>query len=169
MNDDDIELIPDPPQSEILINTVDNNTIVETNAPTIHLKNLDTFSPFLARIRRMNEVMGLPVNDVPTNLGEKRLDDFYNILMEEIHEIHDCKNLVDVADVLGDLIVFIASEAQKWGIPLIPVLHAIMDSQDTKLVDGKATYDERGKFLKGPNFLPPEDRIKEILESCQGD
>lgn len=184
MIDDDIELIPDPPHSKILINTIDNNTVVETSAPTIHLTNIDTFSPFLARIRRMNTIFELEVNDKPTDLGEDRLNKFYKVIWAELNELGECTelaqdendndvyptNLVALADVLGDLIVYITSEAQRWGIPILAVLHAIMDSQDSKLVDGKPLKaPDNSKFIKGPNFIPPETRIKEILESCQED
>lgn len=75
-------------------------------------------------------------------------------------------NLTAIADTLGDLVVYAFSEALRWGIPLIDVLHIIMDSQDSKLVDGKPLMSEDGsKFIKGPNFEPPEPKICALLES----
>lgn len=77
-------------------------------------------------------------------------------------------DMVKLADTLGDLIVYILSECNRWGIPIIPVFHAIMDSQDSKLVDGKPVKSHDGaKFIKGPNYVPPEPRIKEILENAK--
>lgn len=122
----------------------------------------------------MNERFELECNDVPTDLGVDRVMRFHHILSEEVDELLDVSlhgdgpegteaRLVGMADLLGDLVVFVRSEAFRWGIPLEGVLQAIMDSQESKLVDGKAIKDERGKFLKGPNYVPPEPRIREIL------
>lgn len=121
------------------------------------------------RIRKMNLMYDLTVNSKPTNLGDERLDDFFDVLDEEISEgcEIDCSSdeaLVQMADWLGDIVVYCYSEAAKWGIPLDDVLGAIMDSNESKLgADGKPIHDSRGKALKGPNFVPPEPRIREIL------
>jgi hypothetical protein len=72
--------------------------------------------------------------------------------------------LVQLADWLGDMSVFNRSEALKYGIPLEGVLACIMGSNFTKLDEnGQPIKDENGKFLKGPNFLPPEDHIYATL------
>ena len=135
--------------------------------------NLDDFSDgpmsFVDRIRQMNETFKLPNNYVPTSQGNDRLDDFFTVLTDELGEMSDIdcddpNHMVEVADVLGDIIVYCFSEARRWGIPMLPVLHAIMDSQDSKLVDGKPLMAEDGsKFIKGPNYEPPEGRIAGIL------
>lgn len=78
----------------------------------------------------------------------------------------DRRILVMIADWLGDMQVFNRSEALKYGIPLESVLNCIMGSNFTKLGDdGRPIKDENGKFLKGPNFLPPEDHIYVTLFS----
>jgi hypothetical protein len=78
-----------------------------------------------------------------------------------------------MADLLGDIVVYAFSEAQRWGIPLWPggiplwpVLAAIMESKFSKLgADGQPIYDEAlDKVLKGPNFKPPEPAIREIIK-----
>ena len=74
-------------------------------------------------------------------------------------------NMTAIADCLGDLVVYIFSEARSWGIPLVDILHIIMDSQDSKLVDGQPLMTPDGsKFIKGPNYSPPEDKIRALLE-----
>jgi len=71
---------------------------------------------------------------------------------------------VSLADLLGDMIVYCASEAVKHGIPIDDVLRAIMASQWSKLgANGEVIKDSNGKFLKGPNYKPPEDGIKLVL------
>lgn len=72
--------------------------------------------------------------------------------------------LVSRADWLGDLTVYIRSEALKYGIPLEAVQNIIMNSNFTKLgEDGQPLKNADGKFLKGPNFIPPENHISALL------
>ena len=74
--------------------------------------------------------------------------------------------MTDLADWLGDIVVYCASEARRWGIPLNRVLNVIMESNFSKLdADGQPIYDERGKVMKGPNYWKPEPKIKEVLDS----
>jgi len=137
-----------------------------------------------SRIRAMNTMYELPVNEVPNldNYTASRLTGFLKILGEEIEEgeeirdqmgydptMSDLDHLVNLSDWFADLIVYIYSEATRCGIPLSEVLHIVMDSNESKLgEDGKPIKDERGKFLKGPNYWKPESRIKELLLSKLG-
>lgn len=76
----------------------------------------------------------------------------------------DRQVLVALADWFGDMVVYIRSEALKFGIPLESVLACIMGSNFTKLgEDGEPIKDANGKVLKGPNFLPPERHIYATL------
>ena len=71
----------------------------------------------------------------------------------------------DISDVLGDLVVYIRSEATKYGIELEKTLDIIMQSNFSKLgEDGKPIYDERGKVMKGPNYWKPEPKIQKLLK-----
>lgn len=122
----------------------------------------------------------LPVLKIPSLPVDPadRLQKFKATLLDEINEIDDiviaCENkdepidvLVAVADLLGDVIVYCRSEALKYGIPLEDVLSIIMDSNESKLgADGKPIYDSNGKFLKGPNYWKPEQKIKELLQKA---
>jgi hypothetical protein len=73
--------------------------------------------------------------------------------------------LVDMADWLGDIQVYCASEMAKYGIPLKETLSIIMSSNFSKLdLEGNPIYDAHGKVLKGPAYWKPEPRIKEMLE-----
>lgn len=134
---------------------------------------------FPAQIEKMNRMYDLEVHSIPRlnlsmDLFLARLERFNSILTEECKELDDilvrCEqpmldNLTDLADLLGDLIVYCYSEAAKFGIPLDEVLGIIMESNFSKLPeDGKPLKDERGKFLKGPNYWKPEPRIKALLQ-----
>ncbi len=139
---------------------------------------------FPGQIEKMNRMYELPVHSFPCIVGSEiefvaRLDSFENILAEELTEIQEISAYVDtadspnqltalvmLADLLGDLVVYIRSEAMRFGIPLEEVLEIIMESNFSKLgADGKPIKDERGKFLKGPQYWKPEPKIRELLES----
>jgi predicted HAD superfamily Cof-like phosphohydrolase len=73
--------------------------------------------------------------------------------------------LTDLADLLGDLIVYVSSESKKYGIEIDEVLKIIMKSNFSKLgADGKPIKDERGYIVKGPNYFKPEPKISEYLK-----
>lgn len=73
--------------------------------------------------------------------------------------------LVDMADWLGDMIVYCASEMAKYGIPQKETLDEIMKSNFSKLnLDGSVNYDATGKVLKGPAYFKPEPQIRLVLE-----
>ena len=134
---------------------------------------------FAQRIALMNAMYRLPAHERPTLPEDtaERLVRFKATLMEEVHEIDDITALVDrgagaaevltaIADLLGDVIVYCRSEALKYGLPLEDVLDIIMDSNESKLgADGNPIYDDKGKFLKGPNYWKPEPRIRALLQS----
>jgi predicted HAD superfamily Cof-like phosphohydrolase len=143
-------------------------------------------SQFTQDIEKFNGIYKLPVNKVPTldYLGQGldakeaaalRLTEFKDILLEEVDEVNliieklrqgsdTLEALVDMADWLGDIQVYCASEMAKFGLPIDAVQDIIMSSNFSKLdADGNPIYDARGKVLKGPNYFKPEPAIKELL------
>lgn len=156
----------------------------ETPEQLIASLNTDDWKSFHQAIIKMNETYELPVNQAPTLLTNQalRTQQFIDILNKEIDEGYgmlqqlqgqlyfdsekQLESLTDLADWYGDIIVYVTSEAIRNGIPLMEVLQIIMESNMTKLgEDGKPIKDENDKFLKGPNFVTPEARIKELLRS----
>jgi hypothetical protein len=72
--------------------------------------------------------------------------------------------LTSVADLLADIIVYCVSEMRKFGLPPAAIMAIVMESNRSKLQpDGSAKYDDNGKFLKGPNYFPPEPKLKELI------
>lgn len=143
---------------------------------------------FLAEIKKFNDMYKLSSNDKPSLQGKLRVENFIDILSEEVEEGKDIvkklselentevsapefsrkklEALTDLSDWLGDLIVYCASEARRWGLPLNEVLNIIMSSNFSKLdTDGKPIYDSRGKVEKGPNYWKPEPKISNLLNS----
>lgn len=158
--------------------------------------NQNTMNTFLAMIRLMNRTYNLPVNQIPSkdmNLPEQ-LQNFKKILSDEIAEIDDiilnnehasdiqakmaAGNMDEIvldahtalADLLADIVVYCFSESLKHGIYLPAVLHNVMVSNFSKLgEDGQPIKDETGKFLKGPDYFPPEPAIRELLATLWAD
>lgn len=139
---------------------------------------------FYRAIERFNEMYKLHGHDQPTLLPVERIKNFQDILQEEVEEGAEIAKkyedlagvlgslegdakvevLADMADWLGDIVVYCASEARRWGIPLDRVLGVIMESNFSKLgADGKPIYDDRGKVMKGPDYWKPEPKIRDVL------
>lgn len=144
---------------------------------------------FLSDIKKFNQMYNLANHDDPCLQGQDRLVNFIDILKEEVEEgdqiveklgkLESMKPedqpvgfeqqkidaLTDLSDWLGDLIVYCASEARRWGIPINDVLEVIMASNFSKLgEDGEPIYDHRGKVQKGPGYWAPEPKISTLLE-----
>lgn len=140
-------------------------------------------SDFSRDIEKFNGIYKLPVSAVPTlDVGVNAADRmvaFKDILMEEVQEIDEIiaaqkegkselEVLTMLADLLGDIQVYCASEMAKFGLPLDQVLAIIMQSNFSKLgADGLPIYDERGKVMKGPGYWKPEPKIAELLATLK--
>ncbi len=136
-------------------------------------------SQFSEDIQKFNGIYKLPASAQPTlDVGVpvvERLKAFKSILGEELSEIDEIieaaerqapslEVLTMLADLLGDIQVYCASEMAKFGLPLDEVLAIIMQSNFSKLgADGKPIYDERGKVQKGPDYWKPEPKIHALL------
>lgn len=148
---------------------------------------------FFEQIENFNAMYRLESHSKPTLLPLTRLNQFYEILKEEVEEGLELAEkyqallgsekelsqvqipsdsqasveiLTEMADWLGDIIVYCASEAKRWGLPLEKILEVIMESNFSKLDDkGQPIYDHRGKVMKGPGYWRPEERIQQLIEN----
>ena len=146
-------------------------------------------SQFTKDIRKFNTMYGLPVNDSPcipfkTSVDKgtarhqllARLIQFKKILIDEVNEVDEIYSkvvagdeplevLTDLADWLGDLQIFCASEMLKFGLDNEMVLSVIMSSNFSKLqADGSALMID-GKLQKGPNYWKPEPKLKRLIQA----
>ena len=122
---------------------------------------------------------GIPfVGDANQSSRQKtmmRLRQFKDILREELDEVDEIirkvevgeaqeEVLTDLADWLGDIQVYCASELRKFGLDNSVILGTIMASNRSKLgKDGKPIFDERGKVMKGPDYWRPEPMIRKYI------
>ena len=65
-------------------------------------------------------------------------------------------NKQKLAKELADLLYVVYGTAVSFGIPINEVFEEVHRSNMSKLVDGKPSYREDGKVLKGPNYQPPK-------------
>ena len=111
------------------------------------------------------EAMEQEVNTVPTfpeeDVQKLRLD----LIEEELDELHyaiDNKDMVEIADALGDLLFVVYGAGHAFGIDLDECFKEIHASNMSKLgPDGKPIKREDGKVLKPDTFFPPD--LKSIL------
>ena len=111
------------------------------------------------------EAMGQEVNAVPTfpeeDIHRLRLD----LIEEELDELHfaiDNKDMVEIADALGDLLYVVYGAGHAFGIDIDECFKEIHASNMSKLgPDGKQIKREDGKVLKPDTFFPPD--LKTIL------
>lgn len=142
--------------------------------------NFYTLERFMLDIMAMNKMYELPINTTPKPPTQQELIDFYITLSDELKEIlttptqpptqSPTDSLVPLADVLADIVVYCFSQALKHGLNIDEHLRIVMASNFSKLgPDGQPIKNEQGKFLKGPNYFPPEPKLKEEIESylCQ--
>lgn len=108
---------------------------------------------------------------------QQRMQNFYGkILQKELAEHKDILEnltlpdygeldfLTDQADLLGDIIIYCMSEMVRLGLPVLQILHIIMESNFSKLDEnGEPIYSPEGKLEKGPNYWKPEPKIRALL------
>lgn len=152
-----------------------------------------SISEVYADIQKMNAMYKLPIKSAPSLDFEgqttlQRFDGFVKTLQKEMDEAPDVRGfmakyeategsdrdaarieaLTHLSDWFADIMVYVMSESLKFGIPVFDIFNMVMQSNFTKLgADGKPIYDENGKFLKGPNFVPPEAMISAFYKKLE--
>ena len=90
----------------------------------------------------------------------------YNLIKEELDELDEAiktKNLKEVADALTDILYVTYGAGYAYGINLDKCFKEVQRANMSKLgKDGKPIYNEKGKVMKGPNYLEPN--LKQFVE-----
>lgn len=102
-----------------------------------------------------------PVEGIPS-MDDARLKLRLDLIEEEFDELKTAtaeRDIVEMADALGDILYVVCGMALEAGIPLQAVVREIQASNMTKLgADGNVIRREDGKILKGPNYMKPNIR-----------
>jgi len=119
-------------------------------------------------VHEFHTAFGLGIQNSPTaELEINRNLLRYKLMREENEEYLDAannKDLVEVADALGDMLYILCGTIIEHGMQhkIEEVFNEIQRSNMSKLgADGKPIFREDGKVLKGPNYFKPD--INSIL------
>ena len=90
----------------------------------------------------------------------------YDLIKEELNELEQAmkaKDLKEVADALTDILYVTYGAGYAYGIDLDKCFKEVQRANMSKLgKDGKAIYNDKGKVMKGPNYLAPN--LKQFVE-----
>jgi predicted HAD superfamily Cof-like phosphohydrolase len=119
-------------------------------------------------VKLFHETFGLGVSiELKSDLGASKNLLRFNLMDEENREYLEAamnKDMVEVADALGDMLYILCGTILEHGMQhkIEEVFNEIQSSNMSKLGgDGKPIYREDGKVLKGPNYFKPN--IEAIL------
>lgn len=123
-----------------------------------------------AMVLQFHDAFGLPVSATPTlEISPQLVDLRRALLLEEFTEFSAALNrrdLVGVADALGDMVYVIYGTALTFGIDLDAVVAEVHRANMSKLdPNGAPLLRADGKVLKGPDYRPPQ--LAAILERQQ--
>ena len=89
-----------------------------------------------------------------------------SLISEELEEFKEAikkKDLKEVADALTDILYVTYGAGYAYGINLDKCFKEVQRANMSKLgKDGKPIYNEKGKVMKGPNYLEPN--LKQFVE-----
>ncbi len=123
----------------------------------------------LEAVRLFHKTYGLAVREKPTvDIPLHQIQLRYDLMKEENEEFLEAaknKDLIEVADALGDMLYILCGTILDHGLQykIEEVFDEIQRSNMSKLgADGKPIYRDDGKVMKGPNYFKPN--LKRILE-----
>lgn len=120
----------------------------------------------LEQVAEFHRAFGLPVLASPTIPDWERIRLRLNLIAEEAIELDDAcfdRDLVGIADGIGDLLYVVYGAALEFGIDIHAVFDEIHRSNMSKLgPDGQPIYRDDGKVMKGPGYMRPD--IHAVLE-----
>ena len=93
----------------------------------------------------------------------------FDLLQEEVIELCDAKEDVDRLDALVDIVYIAVGAMWKLGLSHDDIERAILvvcDSNDTKTVKRTLSH-IKANINKGEGFIPPEPRLREILDEAR--
>ena len=118
------------------------------------------------KVKTFMKTFGQEVKEKSSFSSDKINELRFNLIKEELEELRiaiDTKNLVEVADALTDILYVTYGAGYAYGIDLDKCFKEVQRANMSKLgKDGKPIYNEKGKVMKGPNYLAPN--LKEFIE-----
>ena len=117
-------------------------------------------------VKTFMETFGQMIRTKPQFPDEKTMQLRCDLIKEELNELEHAmktKNLKEVADALTDILYVTYGAGYAYGIDLDKCFKEVQRANMSKLgEDGKPIYNEKGKVMKGPNYLEPN--LKQFVE-----
>ena len=117
-------------------------------------------------VKTFMKTFGQMVRTKPQFPNEETMQLRYDLIKEELNELEQAmktKDLKEVADALTDILYVTYGAGYAYGINLDKCFKEVQRANMSKLgKDGKPIYNDRGKVMKGPNYLPPN--LKQFVE-----
>ena len=117
-------------------------------------------------VKTFMETFGQMVRTKPQFPDEKTMQLRYDLIKEELKELElamKTKNLKEIADALTDILYVTYGAGYAYGIDLDKCFKEVQRANMSKLgEDGKPIYNEKGKVMKGPNYIEPN--LKQFVE-----
>ena len=97
---------------------------------------------------------------------DKTMNLRFDLIKEELNELAEAmktKNLIEIADALTDILYVTYGAGCAYGIDLDKCFKEVQRANMSKLDNnGKPIFNEKGKVMKGPNYLEPN--LKQFVE-----
>ena len=117
-------------------------------------------------VKTFMKTFGQMIKIKPQFPDEKTMSLRYELIKEELNELEEAmktKNLKEIADALTDILYVTYGAGFAYGIDLDKCFKEVQRANMSKLgEDGKPIYNEKGKVMKGPNYLEPN--LKQFVE-----
>ena len=117
-------------------------------------------------VKTFMKTFGQMIKTKPQFPGEETMQLRYDLIKEELSELEQAmktKDLKEVADALTDILYVTYGAGYAYGINLDKCFKEVQRANMSKLgKDGKPIYNDRGKVMKGPNYLAPN--LKQFVE-----
>ena len=117
-------------------------------------------------VKAFMETFGQMVRTKPQFPDEKTMQLRYDLIKEELKELElamKTKNLKEIADALTDILYVTYGAGYAYGIDLDKCFKEVQRANMSKLgEDGKPIYNEKGKVMKGSNYIEPN--LKQFVE-----
>jgi len=110
-------------------------------------------------VRLFMKTFGQMVKTKPQFPDDKTMQLRFELIKEELNELKEAmdeKNLKEIADALTDILYVTYGAGFAYGIDLDKCFKEVQRANMSKLGEnGKPIYNDKGKVMKGPNYIKP--------------
>ena len=110
-------------------------------------------------VKKFMKTFGQEIREKASFPDDKITSLRYDLIKEELDELSeaiDRKDMKEVADALTDILYVTYGAGHAFGINLDKCFEEVQNSNMSKLgLDGKPIYNDKGKVMKGPNYVKP--------------